>query len=749
MTDNNGRDERLISDMSRCAPASRTNASRETITITDFSSCEPQTFVSRHPETPGIWQLKPYKAGDVEGFALFGTETTLATPVVYRLSALKLKGWYEVRYGMWDHNPPHYRPPGEGIHARLSKDPDWSTWEAHAETKSLEVNERVWKIADLAGQDLHLAQIPVWRHRTLPCTLASLKLIPIPTPKHVNTSHGTWKLSKYAAPERGVEEGVGLEVDEDCFGEEIVLPLGEEKLAGWYDVYVGLYDPVSPHDEKYNFAGIDIRTTGESGFTHLPLHPTPGWNEPYFSVKRGFFRERLWKRVKMDGQDIHLRQKSRFTTWCGPGVYKPDYIHFNVRCGVAWLRLVPAEAVPSVSEPVKAKKPMITVGWDTDALVEYNATTEGDVRQIVRTYVRRAEDCNILVLGPTLSIDKTTYPTKVGEPGTQLCVTKRQWDELSIQGRRSLIENGVNVLTVSADEAHRMGLDFWVMLRMGAWGSDSERNSGPFFRNHPEYCIINKDGVHATAKMSYAYPEVRDYVVALFREIIGHCQAGGGRIDGISPGFLRGPEFVGYEPHVCEAFQKEYGEDPLELPDDDGRWLKFRARHVTQLMEDLREMLDEESKKQKTPIKLIPYTFSNEQVNLRYALDVREWVEKGLVDVLIADPNIGGWDTLDPDFYKEMRSKGNVQIILYGARWGMDELKAQFDGLDGAATAPDSALDRDGLGRDHPIAGEGELSIDEPMPADTGTRPPGTQTAQVTVIQVGRMALTPGYGSGF
>ena len=187
----------------------------------------------------------------------------------------------------------------------------------------------------------------------------------------------------------------------------------------------------------------------------------------------------------------------------------------------------------------------------------------------------------------------------------------------------------------------------------------------------------------------------------------------------------------------------------MELPDEDIRWLKFRARHVTKLMEDLREMLEEETKKQGSPIKLVPYTFSNEQVNLLNALDVREWVEKGLVDAVIVDPSHGGWDTLDPEFYKEMRSKGNIRIILYGARWGMDDLKAQFDGLDGPATAPDSALDRDGLDRDHPIAEKGELTIDEPTPPNTGTRPPGTQTAQVTVIQVGRMALTPGYGSGF
>ena len=128
---------------------------------------------------------------------------------------------------------------------------------------------------------------------------------------------------------------------------------------------------------------------------------------------------------------------------------------------------------------------------------------------------------------------------------------------------------------------------------------------------------------------------------------------------------------------------------------------------------------------------------------------MREWVKKGLVDAVIVDPNHGGWDTLDPDFYKEMRSNGNVQILLYGAQWGIDELKAQFDGLVDPGSAPDTDLDRDGLDTDHPIAGEGELTIDEPMAANTGTHPPGTQTDQVAVIRAGLMVFTPGADSGF
>ena len=69
----------------------------------------------------------------------------------------------------------------------------------------------------------------------------------------------------------------------------------------------------------------------------------------------------------------------------------------------------------------------------------------------------------------------------------------------------------------------------------------------------------------------------------------------------------------GYEPHVCDALQNEHGVDPRTVSDDDVRWLKFRARYITKLREDLRAMLPEESKKQGSPIKVAPFAFANEQ----------------------------------------------------------------------------------------------------------------------------------------
>ena len=88
MPDNNARDERLISDMSQCAPASRADASRKTVTITDFSTCEPSTFVSPQPQHPGVWQLLDYEAGEVQGVALYGTENTHAQPIKIPLTNL-------------------------------------------------------------------------------------------------------------------------------------------------------------------------------------------------------------------------------------------------------------------------------------------------------------------------------------------------------------------------------------------------------------------------------------------------------------------------------------------------------------------------------------------------------------------------------------------------------------------------------------------------------------------------------------
>ena len=60
--------------------------------------------------------------------------------------------------------------------------------------------------------------------------------------------------------------------------------------------------------------------------------------------------------------------------------------------------------------------------------------------------------------------------------------------------------------------------------------------------------------------MAYSYPAVREFVIAVLREIAERP------VDGVCLLFNRRMPLVEYEPPVVEGFQQEYGLDPRELP---------------------------------------------------------------------------------------------------------------------------------------------------------------------------------------
>ncbi len=740
MPHNNGRDERLISDMSRCVLEDHADAARETVTITDFSTCEPSAFVSPQPQHPGVWQLLDYKAGDVKGVALYGTQVTHAQPVKVPLTNLGLDGWYEIRYAMWDPFGPSDRSPGEGIHARLTDDANWSVW--HAEQfkkidgygKAEIFIEHVWKIADLTDQDLHLAQVPWWKDLTLRCALAGIKLIPIETPECVNTHSDTWRLADYRASKLGVDRGVAMEVDENSHGREVVLPLGDASLEGWYDIYVGLYDPGSPYD-RFFYSGVDLRLTDDRSFSYLSLHPQrPQYITSYkrYPPERGLLRERLWKRARLSGQNLHLRQKAGRDTIPHEHPFRSDMAPFNVRCGIAWFRMVPAEAPVQAAAPVLTMKPRmatrVDVGGDT-------THTEGEVRAVLDWL--RYSPYNTIMIDVNGPADKTRYPTAIGEVMDRYEVEQAHYDSAVIESNAAMIRKGINCLAVWADEAKRMGMDFWIFFRVGAWGyaQPFQFFSGPFYRDHPECLAVEQDGTKSHT-MSYAFPEVRTYITSLYREVIQISRSQGGLCEGIVVGFSRGVPFLLYEPHVCEAFKEKFGEDPRQLPRNEPRWVKFRAGYLSELFVELREMVAEESAEQGSEIKIVADAGGDEAFNIKWGRDVRDWIERDLVDVI----NVGVRDEVDP-FWKEIYSmcRGKVELLING-----QEVLGDFDDFSLEDSPPLKPFEEV-----HPTKNEGRLDLEAPRPPMDRTPAPGEVTVQTRVeciqgVNIGKS----GYKSG-
>lgn len=727
------RREIVVSDMSvlvPVAPVPPTTAERKTLVLSDFGLCEPKTSISKQPKAPGIWQLLDYQAGPIHGWALFGGETTQAHSIVLPLEKQGVRGWYEIRYGMWDPNGPHSRPPGEGIRARLTVEQDWSIWQAQAEGEVPTIYERVWKIADLTGQDLHLAPRRWYRDFMLRCGLAYVKLIPIDTPKRVNTHADTWRLVPYTCKPAGIDNGTAVEVDETCAGGPVMVPLTDRHLHGWYDFYLGLYDPGSP-PSRFQYVGLDVRLTDDDAYEYLSMYPLPTGNgsDKPLNTRRGAVKERLWKRARLDGQALQFRQATVCNEYPGEA-WKPDYAEFNARAGVAWVRLVPADA-PVAPPPLKWPSERLLVNWhdlDTSLMIRKPAT-QGEVRDLFRGL--RAEPYNVLMLDPNGGVSRTCYPTQVGLMPLGYEPTVRILDYRATESRRALATNGVNVVTTAADEAKKMGMRFWVFLRVGAWGYAQpwQTFSTPFFFQHPEFRCVTKNG-RPWHTNSYAFPEVRKHVVDTYREIVQDSRAGSATIDGLVLGFSRGPIFLDYEPHVCRAFEAAFGQDPRKLATDDPRWLKFRAKCLTELLVEMKVMLKEQSQRQGCSINLVAETYRNEADNLRFGLDVREWVRQGLADVIQVHTECFTGQ-FDRQFYKDLRKKHHVRIVI-GHLPASDLKNAErnylndFDGLELSGPI-DSEANLEG---DHPERSNGELTLQSPLPPMAREPAPGSKTGQ-------------------
>jgi uncharacterized lipoprotein YddW (UPF0748 family) len=175
------------------------------------------------------------------------------------------------------------------------------------------------------------------------------------------------------------------------------------------------------------------------------------------------------------------------------------------------------------------------------------------------------------------------------EAGPRRAYDLREWDPL-----RDAVE-----------VAHELG------LKLSAWSTFYEEThvqlaTTRFAEQHPEYAWVARDGRQRRSKLSFAYPEVREYKRALLLEQADYgvddlCldffrenQTYQERHERLTPKQevdLNGVCLYGYEPAMVEAFQQAFGVDPHTLDNADERWIRFRAGFLTQFLRELRPEL--------------------------------------------------------------------------------------------------------------------------------------------------------------
>jgi len=150
----------------------------------------------------------------------------------------------------------------------------------------------------------------------------------------------------------------------------------------------------------------------------------------------------------------------------------------------------------------------------------------------------------------------------------------------------------------------------------------------PFHLAHPEMRQLLRDG-KPRPRLSFAYPEVREYLCSIGREIMERG------VDGLMIDVLRHPPMVIFDQPLVEGFIRETGEDPRKMPGDGSEeWLRYRATAFTSLLRDFRAMMNSAGFRDKPIyVRAMPEPWRL----LRDGCDVDAWLREGLVDTFVAE----------------------------------------------------------------------------------------------------------------
>lgn len=415
---------------------------------------------------------------------------------------------------------------------------------------------------------------------------------------------GKWKLLPWSSKDL---KGQALSCYSSTGAPPVNLPLG---ARGWHAVYLGVCTTSTGWRESKN--GLKAKLSGESVFRHLAN------NLALLPDRRDVIQELFLTAAELEGQSLEIAPQP------------------SLPATVCYLKLVPLthdETATWKAKRAPGKRPTRTsiATFDGHSWIwPYQPKTADDLRANFRGF----EDSDVgkwwfQVLGA----DLTCYPSKVGHipgEGTEDFSTGPHAN--FVRTLEGLFKQGINPLQVARESACEQGVEFHVMVRPAGWKAAipyEETFNSRFYEAHPEWRCIDRDGT-PTMHLSYAVPEVRKQVLAIFRETLAL------QPDGVGLLFNRGMPMILWEAAFCERFQKLHGTDARKVPEDDPRILDLRAAIITEFLTEIRTLLDETARAQgrQERYKISLGTFSTEADNRKFGFDLPTWIERGLVDDL-------------------------------------------------------------------------------------------------------------------
>ena len=191
-----------------------------------------------------------------------------------------------------------------------------------------------------------------------------------------------------------------------------------------------------------------------------------------------------------------------------------------------------------------------------------------------------------------------------------------------------------------------------------------------YVERHPEYRLVARDG-SVQSKASYAFPEVRKFMLNILRDATERIDA-----DGVNLCFVRGPHFLEYEQPILTAFSEKYHLDARSVKEDDPRLLEVRASFMTEFVRNARDVLDDVGKKKGKHLELSVWVWPSDKpvwlggTPLEEGLDVKSWIKEGLLDSVICQ---GG---IDPS-YIELGKAHHCQFVLFTGYSGAEAMSPE------------------------------------------------------------------------
>ena len=459
----------------------------------------------------------------------------------------------------------------------------------------------------------------------------------------------SWLLQPY---ETSSVKGTLLSAGEETAAPEVTLALDR---SGWHRIDVGVYP------EHRSRAAVEVKLSDDAAFSLLHVGADSG-----ASAHGHHIHELRWKEADLTGQTLTIRQVCTATG-------KADE-PASARCErtrLAYIKLVPlSDADVEKLNADRRQTGTHTLFAHNDAhgyLYLFGSATEEAVRREIEPY--RHTDFS-RIYWECGAGDLMFYLGKAGRLPTCDGIDdfERQGDRLHAETWRSFRQNQLDPLDIALNAAHEIGMEFHASYRTAGFFFPApleQWNPGSLYFERPDLRMVGKDG-RIAPRISYAFPDARRFVIDLLSEVAGKP------IDGVCILYNRRPPLVGYEPPLVESFIADHGEDPRRLDDNDDRWLVHRCSALTDFHRELRAALDTLSDEEGRERIAVSACVMNRVENELNGLDLKTWIDEGIVDTLIPytsapalDSGAEAWtDEDEVRYFVNLTDGTNCQLAL-------------------------------------------------------------------------------------